>query len=291
MKKILIATDFSTAAGNATEYGVALAKSFNAKVVLFSAYQQVPIPVSEVPVVITPEEYAVHVQRQLDDVALKMSDKYQISIVTVRKPGPSTHAILDAVKEYQPDLIVTGMKKKFAAFRRILGSTVTELSRQIPVPMLVIPEEAGYTNAVNIALANEDDLGPDIDGQVLTALREIAERFHSKVFLVRVTKNRFREAYEVMNRPFRLSRILSTVDPKFECIEGNNIVQSLTQFIDAYTINMLALLPHKHSLLERWFIKSTTKSMVFESPVPLLILPEKLIKTSPPKKRKKEVQH
>ena len=34
------------------------------------------------------------------------------------------------------------------------------------------------------------------------------------------------------------------------------------------------MVPHKHSLLERWFVKSTTRSMIFKTRIPLLILPE-----------------
>lgn len=39
MQTFLIATDFSAASRNATQYGIELARAFNARVILVSAYQ------------------------------------------------------------------------------------------------------------------------------------------------------------------------------------------------------------------------------------------------------------
>lgn len=50
MKTILVATDFSAAAHNASLYAVELARAFNARIILFNAFQQAPVPVSEIPV-------------------------------------------------------------------------------------------------------------------------------------------------------------------------------------------------------------------------------------------------
>ena len=56
MKSLLVVTDFSEAAHNATMYGAALARAFNAKLFLFSAYLQLPVPYAETPVMISAED-------------------------------------------------------------------------------------------------------------------------------------------------------------------------------------------------------------------------------------------
>jgi nucleotide-binding universal stress UspA family protein len=274
MKTMLIATDFSDAADNAAAYGVELAKTFNAKVILFSACEQVPIPVSEVPVIITLEEMQVQVQRQLADEARVLAARHGISVTTCCKTGTARHAILEAVKEHQADLVITGMKKRGKQISRIIGNTVTGLIRKIQVPMIIVPEETKFACISNIALATESDMAPDTDRHILDVLREIGERFQSKLYLVRVAKNRFAEAWEVLNKPFQLSRIMRSLDPEYESIEDKDIPLALTEFIDRYKINILAMLPHKHSLFERWFVGSTTRAMAFECTVPLLILPD-----------------
>jgi len=272
MKTILIATDFSDAANNAAIYGVELADTLNAKVILFSACHQIPVLV-EAPAVITWQEIEQEVQQQLTNEARTLSARHNTPVTTCCKTGAAARAILEAVKENKVDLVITGMKKSGKQYRRIMGSTVTELIGKMQVPMLVVPEDVRYSYIANIALANESDIAPDTDRHILYALRRIAERFHSKLYLVRVAKNRFAEAYEMMRRPFQLSRMMYTLDPIFTCIEGKDVTQALTEFVDQYNIQMLAVLPHKYSMFQRWFLKSTSRALAFESEVPLLILP------------------
>lgn len=273
MKTILVATDFSDAAHNATLYATELAKAFNARLILFSAYEQVPVPVSEIPVLAL-EEMRIRVQRQLEHEKQVLTAGNTISVETMAKPGIAAKCILQAANENKADILITGMKKTGVALRRFFGSTVTALTKKLPIPLLVVPEDTAFTNISAIALANESDAAPDSDPHLLDILREIGERFHSKLYLIRVAKNQFQEAYEVLNPPFKIKRMVRTLDPVYECIEGKDITQALNDFITGYNINLLALLPHKHALLDSWFYKSTTRSMIFESQTPLLILPE-----------------
>jgi nucleotide-binding universal stress UspA family protein len=274
MKTILVATDFSNAAHNAAAYAAQLAKAFNARLILFSAYEQAPVPVSEVPVLYM-EEMEVRVQRLLEDEKQTLAHSDKITIETISRTGNAARQILEVAEEQHADIIVAGMKKEDGLIRQFFGSTVTLLTKKIRVPLLVVPEEILFYHFSSIALANESDVAPDSDPHLLDMLREIGERFHSNLYVIRVAKNKFEEAYEVLNRPFKINRMVRTLDPKYECIVGKDIAKSLQDFISNYQIGLLALLSHKHSLLEKWFIKSTTRTMIFESPVPLLILPEK----------------
>lgn len=273
MKNILIATDFSEAAHNAAAYATELAVAFNARVILFNAYQ-LPLPVSETPVIISKEDLESAVQQQLESETDRINDGHRIDITIYHKEGGAAYTILEAAKEFKADLIVAGVKKAGKGMRRILGSTVTALARKSHIPLLVVPEEAKYRSVNTIALANENDIPADADSHILDSLHEIAERFHSKVYLVRVAENRFHEAFEVMNSPFKLKKMLSNVDPVYECIEGKDIPVALDDFAASYGVDVLALMPHHHSLLERWFSRSTTREMIFESRLPLLVIPE-----------------
>jgi nucleotide-binding universal stress UspA family protein len=273
MKTILVATDFSNASDNAVNYGAALAGAFNARLILFNAYQ-VPIPVSETPIIISREDIESGLQYKMKAETKRLEAAHTINISTDYKEGPAANTILKAAGEEKADLIIAGMKKTGKGVRRIFGSVVTTLARKANIPLLVVPEEATYTPVTTIALANENDLAPDTDYRILDSLREIAERFHSKVYLVRIAENRFKEAFEVLNSPFKLTRMLRTLDPVYQSIEGKDIPVALDDFALRYHVNILAMLPHKHSLMERLFFKSTTREMAFETHLPLLILPD-----------------
>jgi nucleotide-binding universal stress UspA family protein len=186
-------------------------------------------------------------------------------------------------------LIIVGMKEGDKGFRKMLGSTATGLARKTSIPLVIVPEKVKYSEISSIALANESDLEPDADHHLLESLEEIAARFHSKLYLVRVTKNRVKAAYETLNRPFKLIRMMRTLDPSYGTIEGRSVPEALNHFIEGYHINMLAMLPHKHSLLERWFVKSATRSVVFETQIPLLILPDLHVKQKDHRRVQKEI--
>jgi hypothetical protein len=96
---------------------------------------------------------------------------------------------------------------------RVTGTSASSLFRKTRVPLTAIPEESKYNPVNIIALANELDPEPDADDPLLDSLCEMTEDFHSKLYLVRVAKSKLWEAYEILNRPFKLNRMLRTLHP------------------------------------------------------------------------------
>jgi hypothetical protein len=176
-----------------------------------------------------------------------------------------------SAKDKKADIIIIGMKGTGKNFRKIFGSTVTALARITTVPLIVVPQEAKYSDPSTIVLANETDLEEHTDKHALDTLLEIGERFHSKLYMVRVAKNKYHKDFEVRNRPLRLNKMVGSLDPQYQYLHGTNTPKVLNEFISEHNINILALLPHKHSLIERFFI---TRSMAFETHILLLIIPD-----------------
>lgn len=273
IKTILIATDFSGAAVNAARYGMELAKAFNARIVLFNAYHPMPVAVTEPIVNVSPDDMRKDVQRKLQIISSQINSDNAVNAELACEQGSTTGSILKAARDYYADLIVTGMKGQGKAIGKVFGSTVTSLMRKTRVPLIIVPEETGYAAINTIALANEDDIGSDVNIHVLDIFRAIASHFHSRLYLVRISGNQFREAYDVLNPPSRLSRIMKNLHPVYECMEGDNIPGALNEFISKNQVDMLAMMPHHHSLLETWLVKSPTRTMAFKTHIPLLILP------------------
>jgi nucleotide-binding universal stress UspA family protein len=274
MKTILAATDFSSAAHNAAVYAASLAKVFNARLILYNAYQQIAYPAVEATAFISEEELKGQVKQQLEKEAAALDRYSQIVVETVFDENSPANGILEAAENCKANIIVMGMKASGKGLRKLIGSAVTGLIRKTTIPVIVVPEEVRSGRLNTMAFATDSDISPESDPHILDRLRELGERFSSKLYLVRIAKNKFSEAFEVLNRPFRINRMVRTLDPVYEAIEGKDITIALSDFIREYKVDMLALLPHKHSLLETWFNKSITRSMVFETHIPLLILPE-----------------
>src|SRR5579859_3313812 len=99
MKTFLIATDFSIASCNATRYGLALAKAFNGRVILVSAYQEIPIPVADSLAMVTPADMCEWVRQQLEAEADLLISERSTPVEIYAKEGTVSDAVLEAAKE------------------------------------------------------------------------------------------------------------------------------------------------------------------------------------------------
>jgi len=272
MKTILVATDFSEAAMSAAKYAKSLATAFNAKLILFNAYQAMPTP-AETLVTVEPAELREHVANNLADQVRSLNIIGSPYCYTDSEEGDAATVIVRKVMREKVDLIVTGMKMGHKKFRRAFGTTISSLCRHSPVPVLVVPESAEFGDINNIALAFKEDAKEEVNPHLLDAFREIAERFHSTVYLVKVFGEKLKDEMRFHHRPNRLIKMLRTTDPVFDTVDGNHVVEELLQYIQNKNITILATLPTKVGWLGAVISKSITKQLVFSAHIPLLIIP------------------
>jgi nucleotide-binding universal stress UspA family protein len=272
MKTILIATDFSTAARNATIYGFELARQMQAKVILFTAYQTQPtLPDSSLQ--ITAAELQRNAYRKLLDEAETIDPQRRVFLETECLNGPVNCSILAAALENKASYIVIGMKERGKEMRKYFGSTVTDLCKISRVPLIVVPADAVFAVPKTIALAS--DITDDTDVHILKPLQKITAAFNSKLYVVRVIKRSMDEVAERIDTPERSIWFLTSLQPSFEFSKGENVAKAMNVFVKQHGVDLVAVVPHEHNLFERIFTKSVTKDLVFHTYVPLLILPFK----------------
>lgn len=271
MKTVFIATDFSPASRNAAVYGVNLAAYLGAGIVLFHCSDSpVPAP-GESPYDSETEIKSIIETKLLNEVvAIRISEFQSIEIVSAT--GNPPHKIIEFAKNYNECLIVCGMKGEVNWIKKIIGSTAAYLAEKSNLPVMIIPERAVYTPIKNIVLANDFDIQTDL--HTIDMLQSIGERYMAKVYIVRIMSNRAPEVNELSFRSERFVQKLIQLHPEYKFPQSNRIIDGLEDFITTYKIDLLALIPHRHNLLKRLFLMSTTKQMLFHSHIPLLILPE-----------------
>lgn len=272
MKNIFIVTDFSEASKNAGLYGIELAKLFDANVILFNAYQT-PVQIPESYIFFTPEDVCESTKLLLKQEAVMINPGNKVNMEIYCAEGlPSDTIIAEAIKR-ESDLIICGMKGIAKAFRKIFGSTTSALTRKSEIPLIVVPENAGFHLPKNIALAS--DLDPETSPATVDLLKVLGEKFTSKIAIVWVVDDDFNAVKEMRYRTVGIIKELKNLDPVFEFPTGSSIPKTLESFVKEHDIQLLAIIPHKHDLLERFFTESLTKEMIFHSHIPLLVLPQK----------------
>ncbi|MES2647923.1 MAG: universal stress protein [Bacteroidota bacterium] len=272
MKTILVATDFSPAAGNALLYAVKMARYLDAKVVLYHAYMSenyVPDLVLMPAAGNLQEENLTLMRNQV--TSFEFLDPAKIEMIC--EPGIPAESILNAASQLNADWIVAGMKRTGLTFRKVFGSTALNLSRQSLIPLIIVPEDCIFQGVRSIALAS--DLTIENNLSMLNPLISFVEEFTARLYVVNVRRQSTDEidakAYTALNIKWSLEELM----PKFKFLDDENVSESLNNYIDKNSIDMLALVAHDHSILERFFVKSTIKKMMFKGKVPLMILPDK----------------
>ncbi len=268
MKTILIATDFSNASRNAAKYGVELAKALNANVILFNAYN-IPRPATGLNVGVSKFGVMVATDQKLLDEA-DILDPEKSLIESICDEGAAEEAILKIANEREVDFIISGMKGRGKNLKKLFGSTSIALAKKTNIPLIIIPEDAGFKKPLNIVFATDDlEASKELPRQLTTIIR----CFSSKLYVVKVFKNKKEEWFGVQQQAGKRDIINEVPDLSYPYPAHINLQHALSGFANEYNADMLIMTPHKHEWLERLFSKSETTGMIFHTKIPLLALP------------------
>lgn len=275
MKTILVPTDFSDASTNSLDYAVEIAKLTNAKLILFHVYH-IPIITSEVPLVIpTLEEMENECTMALQALARNISLKNGNSLLIeyVCKCGFAVDEINQFAQEEEIDLIVMGMQGAGYITQKLIGSVTTSLIRNTKRPILVIDKHIKFKSIKKIVLAC--DYHEIKNNSVVEPLKKLAHLFKAHTYILNVvpeleTTPTTKEAIAGI----QLEHFLENMNHSFHSIKNEDVVNGITGFITSENMDMLAMIPHKHSVIKTIFHPSNTKHMAFHTTVPLLILNE-----------------
>jgi nucleotide-binding universal stress UspA family protein len=264
---------FSAASYNALKYSVGLARLVGGKVILFHAYQTVNY-VSDMVLMVPDENLRMESEDLLQKQVESLAPSEREFVQTVCELGSATETIIAAAERLKVSWIIAGMKGSGRTFRKLFGSVAITLSKQSPVPVIIVPETVSFKYPASIALAS--DLNADENFDMLDPLVSFAQTFQSQMYIVRVLNKGSNEFVARGSVPFTLRWHVRQLHPSFEFVKDDDVIHALNQFVSDHQIDLVAMIAHEHTILERIFIKSHIKEMLFEANVPLMILPDKV---------------
>ena len=271
MNKILIATDLSAASRNASVYGMQLAKSIKADVILFSAYEA-GHPFADLNVQVSRLAVMEETTKLLSDEAETLRKEYNAQFEIVCEEGAPSEAIFAIAKEKKVDLIIVGMNGRGKSLKKLFGSTATSLVKSLTIPVIVVPEDSKFTAPKNILYAS--DVFLDTRVTAIDQVKWLTGFFASKLFVVRVVKDGYEEVRENVNIPSTLRKELKILNASFSFPINKNIADGLNEFLSEQKVDLMVMLPHKHEWMDSLFVKNETKNMVLHSSIPVLMLPD-----------------
>lgn len=276
--KILVPTDFSKSAQRAIEYAVKIAEKSVSEVVLLHAYQI--IDTASLTRKLLFDEYNLSVARKLHDEL-----KAQRSRIVKINPGLKITAELSdngakkAIIEagIGKDLIVMGTQGASGLKRIFMGSTSASVIGNATVPVLAIPRSYTWKEPKNILLTTTQF---ETDQNILKGLFQLVSLFKARLHVVIFTDIDTSGEEDFLTHKKELDNYQNVLEERYRDIKitsahlkGREFEDTVQQYINENSIDMIAMITYKRNFLESIFHRSVTKKMAYRTQIPLLALP------------------
>lgn len=269
MKRILVPTDYSDSARNATAYAASLASAFNAEIKLLNAHiEPITIPDSylQAPLILPPlhTEMENRIYKEVTDI----ETNYEIDVSGEAVVGFTGDLIAEMAAEIQADLIVMGREAKSRNI--IFGNTILKTIRKTTTPILIVPDKIKYQPPGRITLAV--DFKGMVQMSTIEILQQLVNKFNAALTVLHIEKDGNEINAEEVSAKLQLGVALSKMTYFYEMAKNNNVQQGILNFLDRHPADMLVMIAHHHNFLELLFEGSHTAALNFNVNMPLLIL-------------------
>lgn len=143
--QILIPTDFSPAAWQATKLGMELANANNAELNILHVIPTVSRYTDDKNMLKLPEKLD-EVKSRMNELSKGLSEEGSVPIQNHVLPGNVAQTMLDFIRNHSYDLVILGVNSHGAG--NDLGSHATLVIEQCNVPVMIVPNNANSNGAI-----------------------------------------------------------------------------------------------------------------------------------------------
>ncbi len=279
MKTILVPTDYSASAKNATLYAINLASQLQVeKVILYNAYQAPPVITEHalMPAATTPF-LDVQTLRDISNTgmehfkqSIESSCPAGIKIENHTEYASVENGLNDFCEKTRADLIVMGITGTSKIEEVLIGSTAINVVKNTKIPVIIVPSDARYTSIKNIMLAC--DFKKVAETTPVQPIKSILNATKAVLHVVNVYES---DKEITPNKTYQqelLYSLLKDYEPHFHFEHNENFITGINDFVEANNIDLIITIPKKHSFFEGFFKESHTKKLAFHSHVPLMYI-------------------
>ncbi|MEO8406409.1 MAG: universal stress protein [Chitinophagaceae bacterium] len=271
MKTIIVPTDFSEVSLNAANYAADMACAVNASILLLHMYQ-IPVAFSEVPM---PAEVIDDIPKNAERQLLQLKDDLhkraggKLKIMTAVRSGIVIGELSAYCKKLHPYAVVMGSHGVTGIERFLFGSNTILAVSNLSCPVIIVPAGASFTNLKNIGLAC--DLKKTAKTIPVDDIKKLVKEFGATLHVLHVNADAD-HVYgpDVIEESTVLQELLQELKPVYHFLNDTEIEEGLTQFAEKHKLDLLIVVPKKHSLLNKLFYKRYTKKIVLHTPVPVM---------------------
>ncbi|MBS1511360.1 MAG: universal stress protein [Bacteroidetes bacterium] len=274
MKKIIAPVDFSDAAANAAIFAGNLAEFYGAELWLYHTYEMA-VPVTEYGytyISITEmQEAAMH---ELESFRMKVQDalRRNISINLKAENASLVEGLTQLCTEIQPDLVVMGLSGKNALTRLVVGSNTIRTIHNLDYPVLVVPPKATFIPVRKIGFACDYK---EVEATTpVGTLKKLVKDFNAELHVLNIEFSNGALSAEKVKEGEIVTALLSDIKPFYSTIISADVTSGINWFAEKEKIDWMVVIPKKHNLTEKLFVRSQTKALLHHTHLPVLCMHE-----------------
>ncbi len=267
LQKILLPTDFSEASKKAIHYALTLLKGKPSEFTILYTFTANTEPDIAIYLI---EEIRKNATKQMkkfvDELKHFDSDTQSHSFHTEILPLPLSGAIDLLSEKHKYDLIVVGASGQGKNVR--LGSSATDIIRNIAIETLVIPYQVTLEPIKNVVIAL--DFHEVSDKDRFDKLKLILDKENCRLTLLTVLQ----EGQKESDFPQNIAHLFSEYQLNQSFIKNDDIESGIKKYIELNRADLLVMISRHHTLLDVIFNHSMTRKLAYHPLIPLLSIPE-----------------
>jgi nucleotide-binding universal stress UspA family protein len=273
-KTIIVPTDFSSAATNAAHYAAEMAVAIKANLLLLHVYS-LPVVYSEMPVVINDSQLVKDYETALAVLKHDLLQKTNFAIkIDLELRTGTFFAELKAVCNYRkPYTVVMGSQGTSEVERMLFGSHTVYAMKHLMAPLITVPPGVKFSSLNKIGLACDFD--KVVDTTPVDEIKLLVTDFNAELHLLNTGEAEVFDPGLVYEFGL-LRQMLDSVKPHFHYISNKNTDQAIIDFAETNELDLLVIMPRRHSLLDKLVRKSHTRQLVLHSHVPVMALHQEI---------------
>jgi nucleotide-binding universal stress UspA family protein len=265
--KILVPTDFSENAFHSAVYALSLAKEKPGS--LLHLVHVINPVVTDVLVITDVEKEA---NLSIQKICKELNERCSSCVISVSvKVGETVDELLKEAESINAGFIIIGLQGVGKVKRFLFGSYALSLLHRSTIPLLIVPEIAILASPRRIVFAS-DYYNSDVEA--LHQVIPIAKTFGAEIKIVHLFEEKQEAPLEAGLSQLIRSEVLKVIDyPRlvFRIFNSDNVALGIKNFCEVTEADLLILSTPKRNFLERLFHKSITKSLTYDSAIPVLI--------------------